>query len=85
MLFIHGPLWYESIVENMKRIEDIKKRIHNWYLGERVGMSDRNGIFISGHIDRPWLATAFDFVVREYKWVIGVLIALLMAYLAYRR
>jgi hypothetical protein len=60
-------------------------RFRNWYLGERVGMSDQNGICISGHMKRPRLAIAFDFVVREYKWVIGVLIALVMAYLAYRR
>ncbi len=69
----------------MKRIEDIKKRIHIWYLGEHTGASIGGGLATSGHINRPWLAIIFDFVVREYKWVIGVLIAFLMTYLAYRR
>jgi hypothetical protein len=63
----------------------LKERIRNWWTGKRIGMSDENGIFISGHIKRPWLARAFDFICREYKWVIGVLIALLMAFLAYHR
>ena len=69
----------------MKRIQAIKQRIRNWYLGEHTGVYVGDGFITTGHHKRPWPAIIFDFVVREYKWVIGVLIALLMAYLAYRR
>ena len=63
----------------------LKLRIRNWYLGDIVGSIDNGGLFATGHIKRPFIAKAFDFICREYKWFIGLLIALLMAYLAYRR
>jgi|GEM_PF-5045051 len=69
----------------MAKFKEIKPRVHNWYLGKHVGFSSGNGLITPGHIERPFLAKAFDFVCREYKWIIGVLIALLMAYLAYHR
>ena len=69
----------------MKFIKNIKNRIHKWYLGKHSGFSIDGGLAKPGYIKRPWLAIIFNFVKREYKWVIGVLIALLMAYLVYRR
>ena len=66
------------------KLKELKERVRDWYRGKYVGMSDQDGIFISGHTVRPWLARVFDFICREYKWLIGVFIALLMAYLAYR-
>ena len=63
----------------------LKGRIRDWYLGKQVRFTAKDGLVTSGHIDRPWLAIAFDYVCREYKWFIGVLIALFMAFLAYRR
>ena len=67
----------------MTKFKDIKSRLHDWYLGKLVGSSNENGLFISGHMERPWLAKAVNFVRREYKWVIGVIIALLGLYVAY--
>jgi hypothetical protein len=69
----------------MSKLKSIESRIHNWWLGKWVGLSDKDGIFISGHLERPWLAKAFDYIRREYKWLIGVLLVLLGLYIAYIR
>jgi len=67
------------------QFKQFTKRMRDWYRGKRVGMSDADGVYVSGHIDRPWLAKFVDFICLEYKWITGILIALLMAYLAFRR
>ena len=68
----------------MLTFKELKRRVHDWYLGEYTARYSIDEIGMPGHVVRPWLAKAFDFIIREYKWVIGVLIALFMAYLAYR-
>jgi hypothetical protein len=63
-----------------KRIDRLKKRLRDWYLGEFI-----RGKYpgIVGHTERPFLARAFDFCVKEYKWVVGVIISILGLILAY--
>ena len=76
--------------EDMKllNIEDIKKRVHNWYLGKHIGASSGGGLAVSGHIKRPWLAKIYDLCCKEFKWIITTLIALaflLIAFIALNR
>lgn len=69
----------------MDKIKELKKRFLDWYSGKHVGMSDEGGIYISGHIKRPWLAIVVGYVRREYKWIIASIIALLLLWIAYHR
>lgn len=64
---------------------NIIERFKDWYLGKHVGMSSRNGVFISGHLERPWLAHVVDWLSDNGKWVVTTLIALAALLVAYFR
>ena len=68
----------------MRKLKALKERIHKWYLGEFVEGFSVNNLVYPGGIRRPRIVGLINFVRREYKWIIGLIIAMLMIYLTWR-
>jgi hypothetical protein len=65
------------------KYKEVKKGVHDWYFGDWAGKETKSVILTNGHAVHPWLAKAFDSIYREYKWILGIFIALLLAFLVY--
>ena len=59
----------------------VKARIRRWWIGEYVPPHEVHGVaFLMGHHERHWTSVAcgvvVDFLAREWKWTVGIMIAL---------
>ena len=68
------------------------EKIHRWYQGEYRAPNNEPGsslVFVMGHYERHWTARLttwlIEFWLRDWKWIIGTLIALSGLFVAFKR
>ncbi|MDK9722320.1 MAG: hypothetical protein OEL53_14175 [Rhodospirillales bacterium] len=64
--------------------KDIIQQLKSWWNGKAIP-EPPNSPFILPHIQRPKAAIIFEniiqFLLREYKWLIGIIVAIIIAFM----
>ena len=68
-------------------ISSITKAVSNWFHGTYVlydNPPDSSVFIVGGYVERHWTASTLAaigrFISAEWKWLIGIIIAILIAY-----